>query len=76
MDRHKFPNRKQKDDESLEHFWHALNRLASNFDFESQTTGLVYGIFCIEHEESPGPREIVYGAYIQSWGNTEVRICF
>ena len=45
MDRHKFLNRKQKEDESLEQFWHALNGLAANFDFGTQTTGLVYDIF-------------------------------
>ena len=45
MDRHKFLNRKQKDDESLEQFWHALKGLAANCDFGSQTTGLVYVIF-------------------------------
>ena len=45
MDRHKFLNRKQKDDESLEQFWHALNRLAANCDFGTQTTGLVFDIF-------------------------------
>ena len=41
MDRHKFLNRKQKDDESLEQFWHALNGLAANCDFGTQTAGLV-----------------------------------
>ena len=45
MDRHKFLNRKQKEDESLEQFWHALNGLAANCDFGTQTTGLVYDIF-------------------------------
>ena len=45
MDRHKFLNRKQKDEESLEQFWHALNRLAANCDFGTQTKGLVYDIF-------------------------------
>ena len=45
MDRHKFLNRKQRDDESLEQFWHALNGLAANCDFGTQTTGLVYDIF-------------------------------
>ena len=44
MDRHKFLNRKQKDDESLEQFWHALNGIAANCDFGTQTTGLVYDI--------------------------------
>ena len=44
MDRHKFLNRKQKEDESLEQFWHALNGLAANCDFGTQTTGLVYDI--------------------------------
>ena len=45
MDRHKFLNRKQREDESLEQFWHALNGLAANCDFGTQTTGLVYDIF-------------------------------
>ena len=45
MDRHKFPNRKRKEDETLEQFWHALNGLAANCDFGTQTTGLVYDIF-------------------------------
>ena len=45
MDRHKFLNRKQKEDESLEQFWHVLNGLAANCDFGTQTTGLVYDIF-------------------------------
>ena len=45
MDRHKFLNRKQKDDESLEEHWHALNGLAANFDFGTQTSGLVYDTF-------------------------------
>ena len=44
-DRHKFLNRKQKEDESLEQFWHVLNGLAANCDFGTQTTGLVYDIF-------------------------------
>ena len=33
MDRHKFFNRKQKEDENLEQFWHALNGLAADCDF-------------------------------------------
>ena len=45
MERHKLLNRKQKDDESLEQFWHALNGLAANCNFGTQTTGLVYDIF-------------------------------
>ena len=45
MDRHKFLNRKQRDDESLKQFWHALKGLAANCDFGTQTTGLVYDIF-------------------------------
>ena len=40
-----FINRKQSDDESLEQFWCALNGLASNCDFSTQTTVLVYDIF-------------------------------
>ena len=44
MDRHKFLNRKQRDDESLEQFWHALNGLTANCDFGTQNTGLVYDI--------------------------------
>ena len=42
MGRHKFVNRKQREDESLEQFWHALNGLAAYFDFGTQPTGLVY----------------------------------
>ena len=45
MDREQFLNRKQKDDESLELFWHALNGLAVNCDFGTHTTGLEYNIF-------------------------------
>ena len=45
MDRHKFLNRKQNEDESLEQFWHVLNGLAAICDFGTQTTGLVYDIF-------------------------------
>ena len=45
MDRHKFLNRKQKEDESLKQFWHALNRLAAKCDFGIQDTGLVYDMF-------------------------------
>ena len=44
-DRHKFFKRKRKEGETLEQFWHALNGLASNCDFGSQTTSLVYAIF-------------------------------
>ena len=43
--RHKFLNRKQRDDENLEQFCHALNGLAANCDSGTQTTGLVYDIF-------------------------------
>ena len=45
MDRHKFLNRKQKEDESLVQFWHVLNGLAANCDFGTQTPGLEYDIF-------------------------------
>ena len=45
MNGHKFLNRKQRDDESLEQFWHALNELTANCDFGTQTTGLLYDIF-------------------------------
>ena len=45
MDRIKFLNRKQNEDESLEQLRDALNGIASNCDFDTQTTGLVYGIF-------------------------------
>ena len=62
MDRHKFLNRKQKDDESLGQFWHALNGLAANYDFGTQTTGLVYDIFVTNMKSTLGPTEIVYGA--------------
>ena len=45
IDRHKFVSKKQKEDESLEQFWPALNGLAANCDHSTQTTGLVYDIF-------------------------------
>ena len=45
MDRHKFFNREQLEGETLEQFWHALNGLASNCDFGTQTISLVYDIF-------------------------------
>ena len=44
MDKHIFLNGKQKDGESLEQFWHALNVLAANCDFGARTKGLVYDI--------------------------------
>ena len=45
MDRHKVLNGKQRDNENLEHFWHALKGLAANCHFGTQTTGLVNDIF-------------------------------
>ena len=44
-DRQNLLNRKQKDDASLEQFCHALNGLAANCDFSTQTTRLVCNIF-------------------------------
>ena len=59
MDRHKFLNRKQKEDENLEHFWHALNGLAANCDFGTQTTGLVYDI-CVSNMKNTVVQERLF----------------
>ena len=45
MDCHKFLNRKQRDEENLEQFRYALNELAANSDFGTQTIMLVYNIY-------------------------------
>ena len=45
MDRHKVPNKKQQDGETLEQVWHILNALAANCEFGTQTQRTVYDIF-------------------------------
>ena len=56
MDRHKFLKRKEKNDECLEQFWHALSGLAANCDFGTQTTGIVYDIFVSNMNKTRTPQ--------------------
>ena len=45
LDRTKFTPWQQGAKESLEQFWIALNGPAANFEFDSQTTGLLHNSF-------------------------------
>ena len=47
LDRFRFLSRKQKQTESLEQFWHALNGMAADCDFGAQTESLVHDIFIL-----------------------------
>ena len=47
LDRHKFLSRKQQSNESLQQFWHALNRLASRCELGEKTQTLVHDVFIL-----------------------------
>ena len=62
MDRHKFLNRKQKDNEGPEQRWLALNILEAKSRVWNKNYRVSSRNFCIciEHEEYIGPRKLVH----------------
>ena len=47
LNRHKFSSRKQRSNESLQQFWHALNGLASRCELGEITQTLVHDVFIL-----------------------------